>query len=423
MRSNFAFALVVFVAAHPVAAQIPVIQAPDSELVPPHPAEYFLERIVSPEEAVWREGQVGLALSSGAGLDGLSKLAERKDAELNKRIRELLVVGLLKTIPWTEVERRPRLAILVVNDVERGLALAKRLAAESGDDPSYVLQKKVDGKPSLLDEFRALSGSAVPAIKWLFAHELPVARGQAIVLSEYLEATICRADVEGLKNEATRVRFLQGPMMAPGTGRYPLGERAARFQSNLRPIDSLGSAIANVVNTMLKREGVNDPYTRLTQAVIQYAGRDFFDTSPRLPSAEMYTKQKAITWDEWWHAARRVWPAYREAYGVTGKAAAENQERWFQWLSRRTSRSTLTRTTNADGTSLLRVVEPPDGYVMIYHDGKLVASGYVPFETRLTHAKATTIKATAPGAKPWEMTYSPNTGKTFEIRFYKERLD
>jgi hypothetical protein len=248
---------IALLAASHVHAQIPVVAAPPEALIPKHEPAYFLERLQSAEEPVWREGQVGLAMSGERGLDMLEKLVEKnQDPELRKRVRELLLVGMLTTIRWDDLKRRPQLEALVLKEVLEGMDIAKELVGRAEDDANHRgmgddyrrfsvrLYEKADGhEATRMDRFKQLSGGSVPAMQWLCAHKIPICRGQGLLLIEHLDATVCRPEIETLKTDQAKVPQLQGPLMPSGSVGSTLAERAQRSKKQFRIMSSLGTAI------------------------------------------------------------------------------------------------------------------------------------------------------------------------------------
>lgn len=420
-------------------AQIPVVAAPPETLIPKQEPAYFIERLQNADEPVWREGQVGLAMSGERGLAELEKLIEKNpDPELRKRVRGLILVGMLTTIRWDDLKRRPQLGALVLKEVLAGMEIAKELvgraeadAGQTGfsDDSrrfSVRLHEKADGhEATRMERFKQLSGGAVPAMQWLCTHKLAICRAQGLLLIEHLDATVCRPDIEKLKTDEAKVPLLQGPMMASGVRGTTLGERARRSEEQFKIMSCLTNSIEKHLTALLKseRSGAADSSRGLSGAALSYAMREIPDG---LPSDVHYKRQLAITWDEWWKGARAVWKEYHAMHGPT--AGWEEKQRWNNWLGRRTYRREVEITGSGVATNKLSVAEPVGGHCKITEDGKVIAEGPIPLATDRRAKReyphgGFKIEATAPGCRPWWVFVPSHNGQTVVIRFYKDFLD
>jgi hypothetical protein len=410
--------------AHTVAAPK---RAKPEELIPPHDAAYFVKKLESADEGEWREGQIGLAMRGG-GLAELDALLRRADAEQRKRIRAALKFAMLKSITWDDLKRYPHLAALVLNDVEEGMELAKEITTPAETfreiNPDDLLRMNAArGEPTRLERFQELSGCSVPAIQWLCAHERPELRGVGLSLMYELKATVGRRDIERLKKDAGEAELHdRTSMIGVSVGRRPLREWAQLFDEKMNKADCLAAAIEeNVLDTMRAEGPIVDHFEDLYNGAYQYVYRDDFETA----IGKSMELRPRIKWDDWWRAGRALLTVYRETHGPEQTQA--DKERWWRHKARCTSRMTLTRTDNADGSSVFRVLGPAGGYCKLYEDDELVAEGPLPLETKRRSkinypSGGFVVRVTADGCKPWWTSLASHNGRTFVVECFKDYL-
>jgi hypothetical protein len=306
----------------------------------------------------------------------------------------------------------------VGDDVNRGFTLAETFTLLT----DTLGQTAEANAHDAFQEFRKLAGCGVPAAQKLCTHSNPIARAYAILLLQQVEATIGKPDVQRLATDTTRVPALREQRISSGLLTTSIAKLAGSCLRSLADSNDCQMwVIAKCVIQLQSLVGIEELHPDLTTGIQHYALRDKLHDGQKRSTEETLKIYAEVDWDTWWRAAGPVWKIWNETNG--GKKSFTDREAFHNGVRRRTSRVTLQRTKNADGSSLLRVAEPVGGFCTVSHNGVLVAYGPIPFETTKTDPRSMTVKATAPDAKPWEVTLASNVGSTFVVRFYKERLD
>ncbi len=387
--------------------------------LPSQRVSVLIDRLQSPADARWREAQVCLAALGVKALDGLDAMVIEGDPEAKDRAKGILAIAMLRTVGWEDVKRRAHLRALVTDEVIEGFriaeALANRTVLDIGEAP--MLRPGFKHQPTevqkTLAAFSELRGFGVPAALHLCADENPVARAYGILLLERIDATIAKDHVSGMEEDFEKLS-VRGSDWGGGSC---VARRAESFLANRSRTDSTAMRIETYITNFLVLNKSPDRYSDLINGIRQISLARYRKEHPNVRDSDQRWKSyNAKTWDGWWHDARPAWNEWWELHG-TGKKPVE-REVWLNWVNLQTKGFTLQRRQNADGTSLLRVLEPKGARCEIYHDGALVEQGLVPLETKKVPKNSMKIVVRYANGGIWEHTFASNAGSTFTVRIF-----
>lgn len=363
----------------------------------------LIKDLAKTETATWREAQVRLAATGPGILDPLDVLAtaQRANADLLRRITDVLAVALLTSVRWEDVSQRNELVRLASPHVDKGRTLAVKLAKQEildiGEAPN--LPPGAEHEPSeietALGDFRALSGFSAPAISDLLAHSNPVARGYGILLVGRVGALAReRETLEKLQNDGAAIR-VRG---ACWVGHSTVGKEAEEVLKVYPRREGLALDIGKVIHrfyVLNKADGASDLINGMRQ------------------TSQVFRSESS---DEWWEAARPVWKKWWEMAG-TGYQPQDREE-WLNVLRAREGFS-LVRTPNPDGSSKLVLSVPEGARYQVYFDDQLQREGTGDLDLDGAPKRTLQIVVIHANGVKWQHPFVSNFGHTFTIRVFK----
>jgi hypothetical protein len=351
-----------------VAAPAPLALSPRSGLdldASPGRCNAMARELLSVDPARWREAQLRLASAGPVALRALDRPGLLRTALGRQRVREVLRLGLLLSVPVSELDRHPRLRALIAEQVEWGRVLARALSRrswiatpDSVEVPQPAGWTEPGRRVNPLDELLGLRGFAVPAALAMLHDDRPAARVYGCVVLYHLGAVSAADSLAPLLSDSRGVRvsggdYIYGTTVAQtareNTQRL-VGARGSRFRFE---------APLELVAYQALPPGIGGLECDHLLSAIRSQSRSL----------------DAATWDEWWDAARPTWNDWWHMEWGRGPASAEA---WRNVLNEYDGYRVFT-TWSSNGPRRLDVEGPSGTRCRVLLDGTEVGTGPVPF--------------------------------------------
>lgn len=270
--------------------------------------EAVAKRLLSVKPGEWREAQLRLAASGPAGLDAVVRARILHSPVGRRRAADVARIGLLLSIPYEELARRPEWVALIQDSVRLAAydvdALPARLLYEEPGNPNVTSAEEdsLFASEYLRPRDRVLrwGGFAVPAVLARLRSPGPAERGAACRL---LGALGARAQVAALDP------------LAGDEGAFD------RWQGDYEDRITVGAVSVDEARTLRAEE---DPPFRyelafyaMSRAWDSYTASELCNAGRALQGLQHRTGALPApeTWDEWWNYVRPAWDAWWELCG------------------------------------------------------------------------------------------------------------